>query len=100
MQAVCDEDDCDPSLGHSADRSKKRFRLFLGKNRGGLIEDQDPELLFGEFSCDLRKLFVTYRHAVDHHVLIDRDTHLLDRCLRSVVHLLAVKSIESVPEHF
>ena len=90
MQAVCDEDDCDPSGGHSADRVEERLCLFLGQNRGGFIEDQDPELLLGEFSRDLSKLLVTDRHAVDHHVLIDRDTHLFDRCLRSVVHFPAV----------
>ena len=99
LQAVRDKDYGDASCRHTADRVKKRLRFSLRQNGRGLVQDQDPELLFGQFSRDLGKLLVTDRHAVDHHVLIDRHAHLLDSGLGSFVHFLAIERIQSVSKY-
>ena len=96
LQAVSDKDDRDSPGGHAADGIQQGFRLPLCQDCCRLIQNEEPQLILGELSGDLRKLFVTYGHTADDHMAVDRHAHFFNRFLSRLIHGLPVQGVQTV----
>ena len=94
-----DENNGDAPRGHTADRVEQGLCLTLCKNGSGLVEDQKTQLIFGQFSCNFRKLLVSDRHTADDHVTVDVDTHLFNGFDCRLIHCLPVQCVQTFSEN-
>ena len=94
-----DEDHSDAPLRHAPDGIQQRVGLLLGEHGGGLVQDQQLQLLLGQLAGNLGKLLVPHGHVVDGHGALDVNAHLLDGLLRLALHVLAVQRVKPVAEH-
>ena len=100
VEAVGNKDDGNAPLGHTADGIQQRIRFLLRQHGGGLIQDQQLQLILAQLSCNFGKLLMTDRHIADAHVGIDVDTHLLDGGIRTLIHFFIVQGVQPGAEHF
>ena len=100
LQTVGDEDHGDAPGGHAADGVQQRLCLLLGEHGGGLVQDQQLQVLLAQLAGDLRELLVTHGHAADDHLLVDSHAHLLNSFCGAVIHFLIVESVQARAEHF
>ena len=100
LQAVGDEDDGDAAGRHAADGVQQSLRLLLGEDGGGLVEDQQTQILLTQLAGDLGKLLMADGHIADDHFGVDGNAHLVDGLVSAAIHFLIVESVHALAEHF
>ena len=93
-----DEDHGDALSGHAPDGVQKGLGLLLGEHGGGLVQNQQLQLVLAQLPGDLGELLVAHRHTADDHFGVDLHAHLLDGLGGAAVHLLVVQGVEPLAE--
>ena len=89
-----DEDYGDPLGRHVPDGLQQCLGLFLRQDRGGLVQDQQLQVLLTQLPGDLRKLLVAHRHIADDHVSADLDAHFVNGLGGALLDLLIIQRIQ------
>ena len=98
VKAVGDEDYGDLLGGHGPDGIQQSLGLLLRENGGGLVQNQQLELILAQLTGNLCKLLVAHGHTADDHFRVDLHAHLLDGRGGPPVHLLVVQGVEPLAE--
>ena len=93
------KDDGDAPGGHTPDGGKQGFRFLLREYGGGLIQDQQLELVLAELPGDFRKLFVPDGHIMNDHGSVNMHAHLFDGFFGFFGHFFPIQGIETVTEN-
>ena len=99
MQSVGDENNGNAPGRHGGDGIQQRHSLLLRQNSGGLVQDQQLQLVLTQLTGNLGELFVAHRHIADAHVVIDLYAHLIDGRLGLLFHFLAVQGVQPLSEN-
>ena len=99
MEAVGDEDDGNTPGGHAPDGLQQGLGLPLRQHGGGLVQNQELQLVLAQLPGNLRELLVAHGHVADDHFGVDGDAHLLDGGGGPPVHLFIIQRVQPVAEH-
>ena len=94
-----DEDNSDATGRHAPDGVQQSSGLLLRQNGGGLVQDQQLELVLAQLTGDLGELLMTNGHIADDHVLVDLHAHFVNGLCGLGLHFFIIERIQPGAEH-